>query len=67
MADIQVIITKTITKNVKLTTEDVEKILENYAQRELGFANPDVTIDTGYGDLREVLISSTEQVEDDHL
>jgi hypothetical protein len=65
MSDIDVVITKTVTKHVKLSAEKVEEILENYAQKELGFENPEVTIDTGFEFLREVRISSVEKEKDE--
>jgi hypothetical protein len=63
MSDIDVVITKTVTKHVTLSPAKVEEILEDYARRELGFQNPEVTLDTNYDFFREARISSVEKEE----
>jgi hypothetical protein len=65
MPEIDVTITKTVTKHVTLSPQQVERIMEDYARRELGFQNPDVTLDAGMDFLREIRISSREDADDE--
>jgi hypothetical protein len=63
MPNIDVTIRKSVTKSVTLQPDQVEAILADYARRELGFANPEVTLDAGFEFLKEARISSSETEE----